>query len=591
MKSKVFLLLIGFIFPLLLQAQWTSNITENTVICDNDESQVIPKVVVDMSSGNSYISWFSYSAKGPFDVYMQYLDTDGNKQWADGGLLISNHPTDTWVTDYGLEIDQEGNAILVNRDLRTGNMDVFAYKISPSGEFLWGDNGVALTNNDGGKLTPAVNILDDNSAIVAWEYEPPDTNQYSTLQLQKVSAQGELVWDDFTTISCDTMHCMLAHYLKSDDNCIFAVWVEASSKDTAVGGWPNMHPYAQKIDADGNFVWSEKVAIDALGNMPLKPFDPSLASDGNGGFFIAWMAFPEGFYYSTYVQHVNSEGQAEWTPNGVNVSDSTQYEHAHPKILYMPQYEELFVFWNEFRQYSEVSVQNAIFGQKFSNTGQPLWTDGGIPFGGFYSWFDTLVSLQGISKATAGDFTIFFEKEFLHIDVDTAIECHYHAARIDRDGQYVWENANPFISNAASEKLDLEHSGICQDQWIVVWSDNRNDPQMEFLTGIYAQNLHLDGLAGPAGISDYQYHPGELSVNPNPCSSQAVISYQLNKPCEVSLDLYSIDGKLVKNLMNGYLMNGKHDHELNTAPFSEGLYFMKMTAGQKVYTTKLVIVK
>lgn len=150
------------------------------MIHDNANDQILPKVAVNPSNGESYIPWFSTDMSSPFDVYIQRLDADGNKLWADDGLLISHHPTWTWVTDYDLKIDNDGNAILVTQDERTGNSNVFAYKITANGDFVWGEDCVGLSKNDGFNPSPKAIILDDNSVMLGWKNEPtvPDFSEF-----------------------------------------------------------------------------------------------------------------------------------------------------------------------------------------------------------------------------------------------------------------------------------------------------------------------------------------------------------------------------------------------------------------------------
>ncbi|MCD4746990.1 MAG: hypothetical protein K8R58_11900, partial [Bacteroidales bacterium] len=390
MKKRIFTYLMFVCFPFLLFAQWSNDPSLNTEITDTIGEQVISKVVVNADNGESYISWFSNFGGNQYDVYMQRFDANGNKLWADD-LLISDHTTNTWVTDYGLVIDNEGCAILVTQDYRTDYSDVYAYRISPEGEFLWGDDGIALTNDNDFNPHPRAVVTQDGNIVFAIESDPEDTTQFTKIHLQKLSTEGVSLWDDNVIISSDTMFLMLPYFhklIQSEDNSTIIVWVETATTDTVMGNWPNMYPFAQKIDSDGNFVWQSKVAINTLDNMPLRPFFPSIVSDGNSGFFIGWMGFP-GPLYTSYVQHINSEGVAQWTPNGVNVSDLIQYQHAGPALTFLPQNDELFVFWNELREYSEIDVRCAIFGQKFSNTGERLWTDEGEMFDGWHSWFDT----------------------------------------------------------------------------------------------------------------------------------------------------------------------------------------------------------
>ena len=186
MKKKIFTYLMLICFPFLLFAQWSDDPSLNTEIIDTIGEQILPKVVVNADNGESYISWFSKFDNLNYDVYMQRLDADGNKLWAENGLLISNNTTDTWVTDYDLVIDNDGCAVLVTQDLRTGYSDVYAYRISPDGEFLWGDDGIALTNNTDFNPSPRAIVTQDGNIVFAWGVEDPiDTTKFWRAHLQK----------------------------------------------------------------------------------------------------------------------------------------------------------------------------------------------------------------------------------------------------------------------------------------------------------------------------------------------------------------------------------------------------------------------
>lgn len=589
MKNLTGFILYFLLIPLWSFAQWTGNVEENTLIHDDANDQVLPKVAVNPSNGESYISWFSTDMSSPFDVYMQHLDADGNKLWADDGLLISDHPTWTWVTDYDLKIDNDGNAILVTQDERTGNSNVFAYKISANGDFIWGEDGVGLSNNDGFNPSPKAITLDENSVMFGWEYEPsvPD---FSEIMLQKLNADGTTPWSDYTIISSDSMHCLMPYFLKSDNNSVIATWVEVENVDTAVGNWPNMYIYAQKIDSDGNFMWDEKVAVDSSENMPLKSFMPSLTADGNGGFVIAWMAFPGWMNYSSYIQHINANGQPQWTPNGVNVSDSVQFLHTHPKVAYLPEHGETFVFWNEQREYSGTDIRNAIFGQKFDLSGEPQWLSGGMMFDGMYQVPDTIVSLQNISLGGLDEITLFFGKEFLQIESpDTLLMSRYHAMKINRDGQLAWSIGKPLISNAPSNKFGFENSLLCNDQWVIAWADNRNDPDHSYITGIYAQNLHIDGGAGPTAVDDfYPVQQESITAMPNPFSNRLLIRFKVPDSGIIKIDLYAMNGSLVCNVTHSHQSSGISSVELETSNLAKGTYFLRMETADGVSMHKII---
>ncbi|MBK8664090.1 MAG: hypothetical protein IPN18_20740 [Ignavibacteriales bacterium] len=51
------------------------------------------------------------------------------------------------MVDYSLTCDAANNAIVAFTDMRSGDLDVFAYKISPFQVNFYGSNGVTLSSN------------------------------------------------------------------------------------------------------------------------------------------------------------------------------------------------------------------------------------------------------------------------------------------------------------------------------------------------------------------------------------------------------------------------------------------------------------
>ncbi len=92
-----------------------------------------------------------------------------------------------------------------------------------------------------------------------------------------------------------------------------------------------------------------------------------------------------------------------------------------------------------------------------------------------------------------------------------------------------------------------------------------------------------------------------LNNYPNPFNPETWIPYQLSEPGEVSLRIYSADGKIVRNFMMGYqnigiyknrsraiYWNGKNNFG---EPVASGLYFYTLTAGDFTATKKMLITK
>ena len=587
MKKGIFILLICL--PAMAFAQWSNNPALNTKIVDTIGMQVQPKVIVN-PEGESYVSWFSESGDMQFDVYMQRMDVNGNKLWDEGGLLISDHPTMSWTTDYDLVLDKAGNAILITQDMRNGNSNVYAYSISPDGEFLWGNDGIALTNDDGFDPGPAAVVDQEGNIVTMWEAMPADTNLFISISLQKLSPEGELLWDN-VVIENDTASCWMPYMINTEDTCTVVVWIETQKRDTssAMGDWGFMHAYAQKIDADGNFVWTDKVVVDTLFNMPLFPFMSSLATDGNGGLYVSWMAFPNYEYYTCFAQYINSQGIVQWTPNGVNVSDSIQFQHTEPHVAAFPQGEGMFVFWNELRPRSDTDWENAVFGQKFSVAGERQWSTQGKLID---SWFNALITSVSIHDALTieDDIVLFFEHEYIAVvSPDTLDETDYYAMRINTDGDPVWSNNKTIFANAPSWKLGLNVSNMGHNQWIAVWEDNRNDPEHEFQFGIYAQNISVDGVIGPLSVPTIT-NPDNLNIvlSPNPANNFVNIDYTLTTNGIIQIDLLDVNGRIIVQFNDGKKSLGTYSKQIDVRGLSTGMYIIRLQVNNSQVYGKII---
>ena len=83
----------------------------------------------------------------------------------------------------------------------------------------------------------------------------------------------------------------------------------------------------------------------------------------------------------------------------------------------------------------------------------------------------------------------------------------------------------------------------------------------------------------------------KLKIAPNPASSQTQISFTTTKPGKVLLNLFDIDGKLIKIIADRNFEAGTHQLLLDTKSFIAGIYILKMQAEASVFTKKLVVVK
>jgi len=163
MKTKKMIYLVLIFIPIVLSAQWSNDPMVNTLIAGTDiGEQSLPKIAY-ANDDSYYISSFVDVGQPVwYNVYLQKLDVNGNKLWVEDGLLISDHDFRSWFSDYSLITDQDNCAVLVFEDMRagTGFSNVSAYRTSPDGNFLWGNDGVTLSDNLFDEYSPKVLITE-----------------------------------------------------------------------------------------------------------------------------------------------------------------------------------------------------------------------------------------------------------------------------------------------------------------------------------------------------------------------------------------------------------------------------------------------
>ena len=128
--SLFLLLLIG------LNAQFSNTSSSPTLFAGGTGEQVIPKIAI-CNNGNMYLARFD-NVNGSYQVWLQYLDASGNLLWQNPqGILISNFPQMTWLTEWDMAVDNDGNAWLTFQDIRnSGVNNVMLYKVDSNGNIL-----------------------------------------------------------------------------------------------------------------------------------------------------------------------------------------------------------------------------------------------------------------------------------------------------------------------------------------------------------------------------------------------------------------------------------------------------------------------
>ncbi len=599
MKKRPALLLFLLFLASGIFAQWTTDPKVNTLINDTTGDQVIPKLAINQQTGMGFISWFSAIEGFQYDVYMNLFNKDGQLNWGAESLLVSDNPTMSWVTDYGLMMDDENCAILTTQDIRTGSSNVFAYRIGPYGDFLWGYEGKQLTDNT--NFNPSPNVIQDHSGnyIIGWSedyyiFTPSDTTEKSYIRFLKLNKEGNFLWDSAMVLQNDSIKYLFLNFnfVLKEDNGFYLTFIGIYETDTLFPGhYPYMNIYVQSFDSNGIALWDHPVALEADFHLSE---DFYIYGDSyyhqDGGIVIGWQSADPNALVK--MQHLESDGTKLCDQWGTIISTNPGHMQEDFVTTYDHDNDYLLVFCQDL-YYDPVGLTycSAILGQKFDSHGVRLWGDTGTLMTSYICAPDTAMWPCGAAMHPDYGAACTYTIQYLTINgPDTVINNYIYAFRTNEFGGSVWEQGSIVVSDVISSKVYWAMSEYTNGEWIAAWSDGRKDPGNDFAGGIYAQNIIEDGTLGPLFI----YNPNagydiDLKVIPNPLKTETTVSFYLEETQNISLTLYGETGELIRELASETFINGLNTVSLRDLNLSAGIYYLVLSTGNSVITEKLVV--
>jgi len=555
MNKKIFtLMLVALLGWQIASAQWNSNAAENTRYTDLSGEQVIPKIAV-CTDGFAYIAWFS-NHTGNYNVYLQRIDKDGNPQWPNNGILISDNTQDSWLTDWDMSVDAENYALLVFSDIRTGTLNPFGYRVSPSGEMMWGEDGVALSSSTNFEPTPKVCGTQAGNAVFAWISSGTTTE----VHLQKVSPDGTELWGDGIFIVSPTINNTYPFLMPADGDNVYLIW----HTETGPFWAPNRGTYVRKLGADGNNLWAadaEIVAPVAMGPVITLQMCP----DDAGGIVFAWYRNDVGTHFNCFVQHMDDQGNKTMPAGGVVVSTSEARNRMYPAPAFLDANQEIMVYFSE----QDLNQnQRGLYVQKLDLGGSRLWGDEGkmlIPLS------NNDYSLPSASGLHDRAICIFEEGNTTNIQ----------ATMLDSDGNYVWPQQFVNMSTASSSKIHRDMSPYYFGQWFAAWEDDRNGS-----TNIYAQNIQPDGSLGMVVTAIGENTIAKdfsVSTSPNPFIKEIVFTFDNFASKGLSVQIFDVTGKL---LLTRVII--ENDFTFDGEKLMPGMYYYRVSAGDEFFNGKII---
>lgn len=338
-------------------AAWTGN---GVAVCSYNYNQNLPRIASDGACG-AIIVWTDYRSAGGAQTYAQRINYLGSIQWNANGVPVraGNGGYQGVVVPDGF-----GGAFVAWQDSRAGNGDIYAQRLSASGDTLWKKNGVPACTAVNDQTDPA--ILNDGTGgiFVAWLDTRTDNGD---IYAQRLDAWGAPQWASNGVVVCDATNAQTSASMVSDGaGGAIISWNDNRSGTTDI--------YAQRIDASGIPQWTTNGA--AICTAASNQSGRQMIADGAGGAIITWQdARKPNYDTDIYVQRISGAGATLWTPDGVALT--VNGDSSTPGIV--PDDEGgAIIAWQDNRYGTLTESRVDIYAQRISALGVPQWTADGV---------------------------------------------------------------------------------------------------------------------------------------------------------------------------------------------------------------------
>jgi len=281
---------------------WNNNGIE---ICTEKTIQQEIKLISD--NNNGVFAVWKDKRNDAADIYIQHVISSGTRSWPDSGVAVTN--ANGLQSDYKLICTNSGDLIVVWVDERDGNMDIYAQKISATGNAQWTTDGTAIVTETSVQYHPAVETC-GNKYIITWTDKRNDNGD---IYAQLIDENGITQWSNNGIVISNASDTQ-------DGSCI----TESYSSSVIISWWDSRSGgydiYAQRIDSLGNQLWA-----NVVNNYTNYQYLPDIISDGAGGAFIVWMD-SRNDYYDLFSQHLNKDGQYLWDSDGISLVSVSGYQ-------------------------------------------------------------------------------------------------------------------------------------------------------------------------------------------------------------------------------------------------------------------------
>ena len=389
-----------------------------------------------------------------------------------------------------LAADGNGGAVIAWEDSRSGtDPDIYAQNIDSTGAVQWRTGGIQICGAIGPQRHPRLCADNSGGVIITW-LDRRNGKNYD-IYAQKIDANGRYRWTEDGVPLCSAPGDQYDPVPVPDGSGgAVIVWQDRRNGN-------NYDIYAQHIDSSGRVRWAADGAVICTEKEDQE--NPQAVSDGSGGAVITWQDRRSAEDYNIYVQRIDSDGRIQWTTGGVEIC-SAKNDQRGPRLVTDTKGGAV-ITWQDKRNGNDYDI----YAQRVDDSGRTQWTANGVGIcSAQNSQYDpclasdtkggAVIAWQDYRKGAECNFDAFAEQS----NTQTAVcevkhlnDWNIYAQHINSSGKVQWAVNGVAVSTANVDQYRPQAVPDGFGGTIVLWraADKKNEHN------IYAQRLNASGNA------------------------------------------------------------------------------------------------
>ena len=300
---------------------------EGSAVTNLPGRQEDPVAITD-GNGGAFISWVDYRFDEEGDIFIQHIDTQGNRMMDDNGAALAR--VDGRHLTINMCTDSLGGVFVAWQDKRNFlDDDIYGTHVSSNYEIIAPSIGVPIIQMNGNQGAKSLEYAGNNEASIIWS----DTRSGSgnDIYCQKINVNMEKIFDDEgleVSATSDLETIPRTTYMKDDTS--FVIW-QSGTESTDI--------FYNLLTSDG-LVFSEPLQLCSYNSSKAYP---RVKRNQLGEVFIQWIDYrndpTEGNHY---YQRISTGGNISWDQNGIQLDLGGDDHHAR---FSTGGNRELFIYW------------------------------------------------------------------------------------------------------------------------------------------------------------------------------------------------------------------------------------------------------